>query len=174
MSSSRWLAFGPPLDSLPVVPFKEWMERVRLDAAVALWPTLSWAAKCEEFPVFNQRKAQLARCFEFVRPDTERTMRRGLDRPALHAMLRGLFGGTAPARKRWNSLRTFFALPHRAPVGVAESLGVTVRDPVVGASERTELGQRRGPERETSLECTSEWISARADLARQMPRLIYI
>jgi thioester reductase-like protein len=88
------VAFGAPFHSLPLLPFKEWMERVRLDAALVLWPTLSWAAKGTEFPVFNQRKVVLSeRCLQFVGPDTEMALRRGFDRPALHTMLRGLFSG---------------------------------------------------------------------------------
>ena len=66
----------------------------RLDAALVLWPTLSWAAKGTEFPVFNQRKVVLSeRCLQFVGPDTEMALRRGFDRPALHAMLQSLFSG---------------------------------------------------------------------------------
>ena len=53
------LAFGPPFDALPLVPYAEWMRRVRLEAQLSLWPVMAWAEKLEEFPTFNRRGARL-------------------------------------------------------------------------------------------------------------------
>ena len=89
---SSLVAFGPPFDPLPVVPYAEWMRRVRADAALSLWPAFSWAAKLEAFPRFNQRCPSVSALSTCVSESTAEAIRRGFDEPALHRMLANLLG----------------------------------------------------------------------------------
>jgi len=81
------LAFKGPYAELPIVPFKEWMERVKRDAALSLWPAFSWASKLDEFPVFNQRKIPLRQAGEFLSTSILELMERGVDEMSLHRMI---------------------------------------------------------------------------------------
>ena len=111
------LAFGPPFDALPLVPYAEWMRRVRLEAQLSLWPVMAWAEKLEEFPTFNRRGARLGACCEHVRPATAAALRRGVDDEALHRALRVLFATSATLR--WDALRA-----HRRLSGVSGASAV--------------------------------------------------
>ena len=112
------LAFGPPFDALPLVPYAEWMRRVRLEAQLSLWPVMAWAEKLEEFPTFNRRGARLGACCEHVRPATAAALRRGVDDEALHRALRVLFATSATLR--WDALRAH----HRRLSGVSGASAV--------------------------------------------------
>ena len=105
------LAFGPPYEALPLLPFPEWMRRVQADAALSLWPIFSWAASREAFPEFNQRCPPLGRCAQLVRAGTAAAMRRGFDEPALHRMVANLFATSGQLRGQlnWQHVRHAFA-----------------------------------------------------------------
>mmetsp|Transcript_12914 Transcript_12914/g.22673 ORF Transcript_12914/g.22673 Transcript_12914/m.22673 type:complete len:236 (-) Transcript_12914:8-715(-) len=93
------LGFGAPFTSLPILPFPEWMRKVKDDATLSAWPILQWAENLTEFPVFNTRSMveenvnggpralqALGAC---AASDLLRT---GMTRDALHAMTAYLLG----------------------------------------------------------------------------------
>ena len=86
------LAFGDPFKALPIVPFSEWMELVRVDAALSLWPVLGWATKRETFPEFNSRKISFGAIRGCLSSECIAAIERGVDQEILHKSLRCLFG----------------------------------------------------------------------------------
>ena len=97
------LAFGSPFEQLPLLSFREWMVRVRLDAALSLWPLFSFASSLDEFPSYNKRLNPVDSCCKLLSPPTASALRRGFDEKALHQMLRFLFASRG--KYRWRTVR---------------------------------------------------------------------
>mmetsp|Transcript_70270 Transcript_70270/g.182974 ORF Transcript_70270/g.182974 Transcript_70270/m.182974 type:complete len:591 (+) Transcript_70270:2-1774(+) len=91
------VAFGGPYAGMRLVPFPEWIQKVKDDAALSAWPIFNWAEHQPEFPVFNSRPlfapAPIGpRVLQAVSscPAAAEGLTRGLSGSALRAMLRHL------------------------------------------------------------------------------------
>merc|ERR1712032_409763 len=87
------LDFGDPYTELLVVPFPDWIKKVKIDASLSCWPIFTWAESMTEFPVFNTRPlfndqplVLSALDFPGGAAACDR-LRMGMQKDALHAML---------------------------------------------------------------------------------------
>ena len=89
----RLLTFGGPFTELPIIPYKEWIQRVQNDAALSFWPVFGYGASREDFPVFNSRYAPLKAICGHISAETITGVSRGLDEVYLHNLLTFVFNG---------------------------------------------------------------------------------
>ena len=89
------LRFGGEYAGCPLVPFRQWLEAVRRDAALSLWPLMQRAAGRDAFPVYNTRRPAAGGALRFVDAAAAAALRRGADEQTWHKMLEFLRFGPA-------------------------------------------------------------------------------
>merc|ERR1711860_360581 len=89
------LKFGTPYNKLPVQSFKNWIECAEKDAALSLWPVMSWAKNKTCFPIFNQRYRNLDdSLLNLLTDETVVLLKEGVDECCLHRSLEFLYHGS--------------------------------------------------------------------------------